>query len=156
MFNHFFFGSHRSEKAFQSFVRSEGLLLVMDPPFGGLAEVLAASVKTIWDVWSKAHSDGKIYWIKWKTECLVFPKVRNNVSYSTTVDCFELYLLSLQNTCTVYFNLSFIRTGIQKSGAKAHMCIVCSACSVFFSLPQQNLSVLPCFQGCRYDSFSDR
>jgi len=59
MFNHFFFGSHRSEKAFQSFVRSEGLLLVMDPPFGGLAEVLAASVKTIWDVWSKAHSDEK-------------------------------------------------------------------------------------------------
>ena len=99
MFNHFFFGSHRSEKAFQSFVRREGLLLVMDPPFGGLAEVLAASVKTIWDVWSKAHSDGKIYWIKWKTECLVFPKVRNNLSYSTTVDCFELYLLSLHSFC---------------------------------------------------------
>lgn len=56
MFNHFFFGSQISEKAFQTFVRSEGLVLVMDPPFGGLAEVLAGSVKTIHDEWRKAHS----------------------------------------------------------------------------------------------------
>lgn len=34
--------------------------MVIDPPFGGLAEVLAASVKTIWDVWRTLHSDGKV------------------------------------------------------------------------------------------------
>lgn len=60
MFNHFFFGSHTSEQTFQSFVRREGLVMVIDPPFGGLAEVLAASVKTIWDVWRTLHSDGKV------------------------------------------------------------------------------------------------
>lgn len=56
MFNHFFFGSRASEKVFQAFVKREGLVLLMDPPFGGLAEVLAASVKTIWGVWRKVHS----------------------------------------------------------------------------------------------------
>ena len=33
-------------------------MMVMDPPFGGLAEVLAASVKTIWDVWSQQMQTG--------------------------------------------------------------------------------------------------
>ena len=35
------------------------MVMVMDPPFGGLAEVLAASVKTIWDVWSRQQPEGK-------------------------------------------------------------------------------------------------
>ncbi|XP_068709853.1 rRNA N6-adenosine-methyltransferase ZCCHC4-like isoform X2 [Montipora foliosa] len=56
MFNHFFFGSHVNEETFQTFLRKEGLLMVMDPPFGGLAEVLADSIKTIWNIWRKAFS----------------------------------------------------------------------------------------------------
>ncbi|XP_073239081.1 rRNA N(6)-adenosine-methyltransferase ZCCHC4-like isoform X2 [Porites lutea] len=55
MFNHFFFESVTSEKVFQDFLRREGLVLVMDPPFGGLAEVLAHSVKIIWDQWRKVN-----------------------------------------------------------------------------------------------------
>ena len=39
--------------------------MVMDPPFGGLAEVLAASVKTIWDVWrQKVQPGGKFISLK--------------------------------------------------------------------------------------------
>ena len=60
MFNHFFFGSHVNEETFQTFLRKEGLLMVMDPPFGGLAEVLADSIKTIWNIWRKAFSFGKL------------------------------------------------------------------------------------------------
>lgn len=33
-------------------------MLVMDPPFGGLIEVLSVSVKKIWDTWRQAHFDG--------------------------------------------------------------------------------------------------
>lgn len=61
MFNHFFFGSHASEAVFHSFLKREGLVLVMDPPFGGLAEVLSVSVKTIWDTWRQSLFDGKSY-----------------------------------------------------------------------------------------------
>ena len=33
-------------------------MLVMDPPFGGLIEVLSVSVRKIWDTWRQAHFDG--------------------------------------------------------------------------------------------------
>ena len=61
MFNHFFFESVTSEKVFQDFLRREGVVLVMDPPFGGLAEVLAHSVKIIWDQWRKVNGDGNVF-----------------------------------------------------------------------------------------------
>lgn len=56
MFNHFFFGVGANEKTFESFVAREKLFIVMDPPFGGLAEVLAGTVKTIWNIWRKVNS----------------------------------------------------------------------------------------------------
>lgn len=61
MFNHFFFESVASEKVFQDFLSREGLVLVMDPPFGGLAEVLSHSVRIIWDDWRKVNSDGNVF-----------------------------------------------------------------------------------------------
>ena len=48
-----------NEKTFESFVAREKLVIVMDPPFGGLAEVLAGSVKTIWNIWRKVYSSGE-------------------------------------------------------------------------------------------------
>lgn len=36
-------------------MKREGLVIVMDPPFGGLAEVLSASVRKIWAVWRQSH-----------------------------------------------------------------------------------------------------
>ena len=80
MFNSFFFGSQISEKAFQTFVRREGLVLVMDPPFGGLAEVLAGSVKTIHDEWKKAHSIGNISCISDILHCNCLIQYHSNVS----------------------------------------------------------------------------
>lgn len=58
MFNHFFFGSHTSREAFDLFLRKQGLVLVMDPPFGGLTEVLSVSVKKIQDAWRQVNLDG--------------------------------------------------------------------------------------------------
>jgi len=42
-------------------MKREGLVIVMDPPFGGLAEVLSASVKKIWAVWRQSHFHGKVF-----------------------------------------------------------------------------------------------
>ena len=61
MFNHFFFGNQSSSEVFNSFLKREGLVIVMDPPFGGLAEVLSASVKKIWAVWRQSHSQGNCF-----------------------------------------------------------------------------------------------
>lgn len=41
-------------------MKREGLVIVMDPPFGGLAEVLSASVKKIWAVWRQSRLEGKV------------------------------------------------------------------------------------------------
>lgn len=62
MFNHFFFGNHASREVFNSFLRREELVLVMDPPFGGLAEVLSVSVKKVWEVWRQSLLDGKSFY----------------------------------------------------------------------------------------------
>lgn len=59
MFNHFFFGVGANEKTFELFVAREKLVIVLDPPFGGLAEVLAGTIKTIWNVWRKLNSFGE-------------------------------------------------------------------------------------------------
>ena len=61
MFNHFFFGNQSSAEVFSSFIKREGLVIVMDPPLGGLAEVLSASVKKIWAVWRQSHFQGKFF-----------------------------------------------------------------------------------------------
>jgi hypothetical protein len=51
MFNHHFFKEDLSKQQLQSFLKNskqKSLLIVLDPPFGGLVEVLAASVKKMW------------------------------------------------------------------------------------------------------------
>ena len=51
MFNHHFFEEDLAKPLLQSFFENSKLnsmLIVLDPPFGGLVEVLAASVKKIW------------------------------------------------------------------------------------------------------------
>ena len=69
MFNHHFFGSLTSEKTLSTFLQREALVLVMDPPFGGLAEVLAATVSKIWTTWrEKSHTGWDFMASLW--ECL--------------------------------------------------------------------------------------
>lgn len=59
MFNHYFFGNNSRREVFKLFMRRQGVVLVMDPPFGGLTEVLSFSVKNIWDAWRQAHFHGE-------------------------------------------------------------------------------------------------
>ena len=50
MFNNYFFGGEVAEKTFRNFiaeVKPGKIALVMDPPFGGMMSILAASLKKL-------------------------------------------------------------------------------------------------------------
>nr|XP_002738407.1 PREDICTED: zinc finger CCHC domain-containing protein 4-like [Saccoglossus kowalevskii] len=60
MFNHHFFDGDESEKYFQDFLHrngGDGVVVVTDPPFGGLVEVLAFTIKRIMMLWHKDKTD---------------------------------------------------------------------------------------------------
>lgn len=51
MFNNFFFKKELSEKLLSEFLDStpsEKILLLVDPPFGGLVNVLAKTIQSFW------------------------------------------------------------------------------------------------------------
>ena len=51
MFNHNFFEEDLAKPVLQNFFAStklDSILVVLDPPFGGLVEVLTASLRKIW------------------------------------------------------------------------------------------------------------
>ena len=62
MFNHHFFRGAKSEAVYREFLTdsaedstSGGLLVIMDPPFGGLVDVLAHTMKCINNDWKQAN-----------------------------------------------------------------------------------------------------
>ncbi|KAJ8304059.1 hypothetical protein KUTeg_017642, partial [Tegillarca granosa] len=66
MFNHHFFDGGKSEDVFKKFVKETGksnVAMVIDPPFGGMVEALAASINSIITTW-RQESNTRI------TECL--------------------------------------------------------------------------------------
>ncbi|XP_069600750.1 rRNA N6-adenosine-methyltransferase ZCCHC4 isoform X1 [Ranitomeya imitator] len=57
MFNHHFFGGEAAENICQTFLQEDdgrGVIMVTDPPFGGLVEPLAFSFKRIGNMWRSA------------------------------------------------------------------------------------------------------
>ena len=53
MFNNFFYGGKEAENQFREFLvgaKKGKIALVMDPPFGGLLSILAASIKRLLSV----------------------------------------------------------------------------------------------------------
>ncbi|KAF7644414.1 hypothetical protein LDENG_00222410 [Lucifuga dentata] len=59
MFNHHFFGGKASGEALQAFLRApegENIVMVADPPFGGLVKPLANSFSLISQTWKKLQS----------------------------------------------------------------------------------------------------
>ena len=63
MFNHFFFDRPDGEQVLRDFLcqaPGEQVVPLMDPPFGGLVEVHAVTVKRIWDTWKDVNK-GKLF-----------------------------------------------------------------------------------------------
>ncbi|KAG8591605.1 hypothetical protein GDO81_000234 [Engystomops pustulosus] len=71
MFNHHFFGGEAAHNMCQKFLREDGgrgVIVVTDPPFGGLVEPLAFSFKKISNMWSPTSDPGDsaelpMFWI---------------------------------------------------------------------------------------------
>ncbi|XP_040274953.1 rRNA N6-adenosine-methyltransferase ZCCHC4 isoform X2 [Bufo bufo] len=67
MFNHHFFGGEASQKICQKFLQEDngrGVIMVTDPPFGGLVEPLAFSFNKIRDMWKTTSAkELPIFWI---------------------------------------------------------------------------------------------
>lgn len=56
MFNHFFYSSEGLEVCKSFLAHSPSTTaIVVDPPFGGLAELLAVSIKKLWKMASKGR-----------------------------------------------------------------------------------------------------
>ena len=51
MFNHHFFDEGGEKVLLEFLSGSEEMVLIMDPPFGGLVEVLAHSAQKLWKLW---------------------------------------------------------------------------------------------------------
>ncbi|NWS93960.1 ZCHC4 protein, partial [Mionectes macconnelli] len=72
MFNHYFFGGEAAHETCRKFLcedNGERVILVTDPPFGGLVEALASSFKKLMAMWKEAGKEGQgnkempMFWI---------------------------------------------------------------------------------------------
>ncbi|XP_048448482.1 rRNA N6-adenosine-methyltransferase ZCCHC4, partial [Rhincodon typus] len=71
MFNHYFFGGKPAFETFRTFLcqnKGESVVMVTDPPFGGLVEALAHSFKKIVGEWKTSRNkiedeELPIFWI---------------------------------------------------------------------------------------------
>ncbi|KAK2521395.1 Zcchc4 [Columba guinea] len=64
MFNHYFFGGEAAHKTCRKFLHQdngERLVMVTDPPFGGLVEALASSFKKLMAMWKETEKEGAYY-----------------------------------------------------------------------------------------------
>nr|XP_009671621.1 PREDICTED: zinc finger CCHC domain-containing protein 4 isoform X3 [Struthio camelus australis] len=61
MFNHYFFGGEAAHETCRQFFyqdKDEKVIMVTDPPFGGLVEALASSFKKLMAMWKETNKEG--------------------------------------------------------------------------------------------------
>ncbi|XP_075355980.1 rRNA N(6)-adenosine-methyltransferase ZCCHC4 [Mycteria americana] len=72
MFNHYFFGGEAARETCRKFLyqdNGERVIMVTDPPFGGLVEALASSFKKLMAMWKETEKEGQnnqempMFWI---------------------------------------------------------------------------------------------
>lgn len=64
MFNHYFFGGEAAHETCRKFLhqeKDERVIMVTDPPFGGLVEALASSFKKLMAMWKDSEKGGMYY-----------------------------------------------------------------------------------------------
>ncbi|XP_053314317.1 rRNA N6-adenosine-methyltransferase ZCCHC4 isoform X2 [Spea bombifrons] len=140
MFNHHFFGGEAAQSICQKFLREDdgrGVIMVTDPPFGGLVEPLAFSFKRLRDLHRGASNTGlKVLPLFW-----IFPYFFE----SRIVRCFpEFSMLDYQ---VDYDNHTLYKHG--KTGRKQ------SPVRIFTDIPPE-LMVLPASEGYRLCSLCKR
>ncbi|KAM4808462.1 rRNA N(6)-adenosine-methyltransferase ZCCHC4 isoform 2-T2 [Rhinophrynus dorsalis] len=141
MFNHHFFGGEAAQSVCKKFLQEnhgEGVILVTDPPFGGLVEPLAFSFKRLREMWKVASSaesnkELPVFWI--------FPYFFE----SRILQCFPSF--SMLDYQVDYDNHSLYKHG--KTGRKQ------SPVRIFTDLPPETI-VLPASEGYRFCSICKR
>ncbi|KAM4709027.1 rRNA N(6)-adenosine-methyltransferase ZCCHC4 [Discoglossus pictus] len=141
MFNHHFFGGEVAEGVCQNFLQEdngEGVILVTDPPFGGLVEPLAFSFQRLRDTWKTSSNANRgkelpMFWI--------FPYFFE----SRILKCFpDISMLDYQ---VDYDNHSLYKHG--KTGRRQ------SPVRIFTDIPPEKI-VLPENEGYRFCSICKR
>ncbi|XP_073430795.1 rRNA N(6)-adenosine-methyltransferase ZCCHC4 isoform X2 [Dendrobates tinctorius] len=134
MFNHHFFGGEAAENICQSFLQEDdgrGVIMVTDPPFGGLVEPLAFSFKRISDMWrSAAGAVSKVLPMFW-----IFPYFFE----ARIVQCFPDF--SILDYQVDYDNHTLYKYG--KTGRKQ------SPVRIFTNISPESI-VLPSSEGYRF------
>ncbi|XP_064419601.1 rRNA N6-adenosine-methyltransferase ZCCHC4 isoform X2 [Latimeria chalumnae] len=140
MFNHYFFGGETAVKVCRNFLRKDSrVLMVTDPPFGGLVEPLAYSFKKLITIWRTTRDQVNsteqlpIFWI--------FPYFFE----SRILHCFPTF--SMLDYQVDYDNHALYKHG--KTGRKQ------SPVRIFTNLSPSNI-VLPTEEGYRYCSICQR
>ncbi|XP_063778037.1 rRNA N6-adenosine-methyltransferase ZCCHC4 isoform X2 [Pseudophryne corroboree] len=141
MFNHHFFGGEGAQDTCKRFLQEdggEGVLMVTDPPFGGLVEPLAFSFNKISKMWMTSSNIGnsKMLPVFWIFPYFFEPRI---------VQCFPDF--SMLDYQVDYFNHTMYKHG--KTGRKQ------SPVRIFTSISPENI-VLPASEGYRYCSVCKR
>ncbi|XP_051866192.1 LOW QUALITY PROTEIN: rRNA N6-adenosine-methyltransferase ZCCHC4 [Pristis pectinata] len=139
MFNHYFFGGKSAFEGFQTFLcqdNGESVIMVTDPPFGGLVEALAHSFKKIVNVWKTSRNKDDELPIFWIFPYFLEPRI---------LQCFPNF--SMLDYQVDYDNHALYKHG--NSGRKQ------SPVRIFTNLPPKAI-VLPAEEGYRYCSFCQR
>ncbi|XP_078071689.1 rRNA N(6)-adenosine-methyltransferase ZCCHC4 isoform X2 [Mustelus asterias] len=141
MFNHHFFGGKSAFEVFQTFLcqdKGESVIMVTDPPFGGLVEALAHSFRKIVDVWktSRTGIDDEELPIFWIFPYFFEPRI---------LQCFPT--LGMLDYQVDYDNHALYKHG--NTGRKQ------SPVRIFTNLPPKNI-VLPAEEGYRFCSLCQR
>ncbi|XP_059844970.1 rRNA N6-adenosine-methyltransferase ZCCHC4 isoform X2 [Hypanus sabinus] len=139
MFNHYFFGGKSAFEAFQTFLcqdNEESVVMVTDPPFGGLVEALAHSFKKIVAMWKTSQTKDDELPIFWIFPYFFEPRI---------LQCFPSF--SMLDYQVDYDNHALYKHG--NSGRKQ------SPVRIFTNLLPKAI-VLPAEEGYRYCSFCQR
>uniref|UniRef100_UPI00398E727E rRNA N6-adenosine-methyltransferase ZCCHC4 isoform X1 n=1 Tax=Pristiophorus japonicus TaxID=55135 RepID=UPI00398E727E len=135
MFNHYFFGGKSASEAFQTFLcqdNGESVIMVTDPPFGGLVEALAHSFKKIVGIWktSQNKADDEELPIFWIFPYFFEPRI---------LQCFPTF--SMLDYQVDYDNHALYKHG--NSGRKQ------SPVRIFTNLPPKDI-ILPAEEGYKF------
>ncbi|XP_075050850.1 rRNA N(6)-adenosine-methyltransferase ZCCHC4 [Mixophyes fleayi] len=141
MFNHHFFGGEAARDTCKKFLQEDngkGVIMVTDPPFGGLVEPLAFSFKKISEMWRTSSTTGncKVLPMFW-----IFPYFLE----SRILQCFPDF--SMLDYQVDYDNHTLYKHG--KTGRKQ------SPVRIFTSISAEYI-VLPASEGYRYCSACKR
>lgn len=134
MFNHYFFNNDQSESVFTKFItEADGkhVAMVTDPPFGGLVEVLASTIKRILKLWKESSPNIKskelpVLWF--------FPYFMEK----RIVDCLPQF--SMLDYKVDYDNHALFRGDVKKYGSPVR---------IFTNIPPSQI-VLPSTEGYWY------